>query len=281
MDITTILGVVIGFVLIFGGIMIGDSGIDPGKLMNFVDPASFVIVLGGTISAVVASYPVQALKQIPKHMKIMMDGKKFDPMQYIEILVELAQYARKNGLLALEERAKDLEDPFFQQGIMLIVDATDPDRVRDMLNNDLDYLSERHDEGAGMYEKASAMAPAFGMVGTLIGLVNMLKSMNMDAGGASKMGEDMSVALITTFYGVVLANLIFSPIAKKLRIRNNEEYLCKQIIIEGVLSIQSGENPKFLREKLTSFLAQQHRESAVGEEESGGAKKGKKKKGKE
>lgn len=281
MDITTILGVVIGFVLIFGGIMVGDGGIDPGKLMNFVDVASIIIVLGGTIAAVVASYPVQALKQIPKHMKIMMDGKKFDPMQYIEILVELAQYARKNGLLALEERAKDLEDPFFQQGIMLIVDATDPDRVRDMLNNDLDYLSERHDEGAGMYEKASAMAPAFGMVGTLIGLVNMLKGMNMDAGGASKMGEDMSVALITTFYGVVLANLIFSPIAKKLRIRNNEEYLCKQIIIEGVLSIQSGENPKFLREKLTSFLAQQHRESTVGEEESGGAKKGKKKKGKE
>lgn len=281
MDITTIVGVVIGFVLIFGGIMVGSDGIDPGKLMNFVDVASIVIVLGGTVAAVVASYPLPALKQIPKHLKIMMDGKKFDPMQYIEILVELAQFARKNGLLALEERAKDLEDPFFRQGIMLIVDATDPDRVRDMLNNDLDYLSERHDEGAGMYEKASALAPAFGMVGTLIGLVNMLKGMDMDSGGASKMGEDMSVALITTFYGVVLANLIFSPIAKKLRIRNNEEYLCKQIIIEGVLSIQSGENPKFLKEKLTSFLAQQHRESAFGEE--GGQdteKKGKKKKGK-
>jgi chemotaxis protein MotA len=207
----------------------------------------------------------------------MLDGNKFNPMEYIDTLVDFAQFARKNGLLALEEKARELEDPFFRQGIMLIVDATDPDRVRDMLNNDLDYLSDRHDEGAGLYEKASAMAPAFGMVGTLIGLVNMLKGMDMDSGGASTLGQDMSVALITTFYGVVLANLFFAPIGKKLRIRNNEEYLCKQIIIEGVLSIQSGENPKFLKEKLTSFLAQQQRESALGEED-GGGKKGKKKK---
>lgn len=277
MDITTIVGVVIGLAFILFGIVVGPEGIVIGKLGNFADPGSFLIVLGGTIAAVIASYPLQALKQIPKHLKIMLDGNKFNPMEYIDTLVDFAQFARKNGLLALEEKARELEDPFFRQGIMLIVDATDPDRVRDMLNNDLDYLSDRHDEGAGLYEKASAMAPAFGMVGTLIGLVNMLKGMDMDAGGASTLGQDMSVALITTFYGVVLANLFFAPIGKKLRIRNNEEYLCKQIIIEGVLSIQSGENPKFLKEKLTSFLAQQQRESALGEED-GGGKKGKKKK---
>lgn len=277
MDITTIVGVVIGLAFILFGIVVGPEGIVIGKLGNFADPGSFLIVLGGTIAAVIASYPLQALKQIPKHLKIMLDGNKFNPMEYIDTLVDFAQFARKNGLLALEEKARELEDPFFRQGIMLIVDATDPDRVRDMLNNDLDYLSDRHDEGAGLYEKASAMAPAFGMVGTLIGLVNMLKGMDMDSGGASTLGQDMSVALITTFYGVVLANLFFAPIGKKLRIRNNEEYLCKQIIIEGVLSIQSGENPKFLKEKLTSFLAQQQRESALGEED-GGGKKGKKKK---
>lgn len=277
MDITTIVGVVIGLAFILFGIVVGPEGIVIGKLGNFADPGSFLIVLGGTIAAVIASYPLQALKQIPKHLKIMLDGNKFNPMEYIDTLVDFAQFARKNGLLALEEKARELEDPFFRQGIMLIVDATDPDRVRDMLNNDLDYLSDRHDEGAGLYEKASAVAPAFGMVGTLIGLVNMLKGMDMDSGGASTLGQDMSVALITTFYGVVLANLFFAPIGKKLRIRNNEEYLCKQIIIEGVLSIQSGENPKFLKEKLTSFLAQQQRESALGEED-GGGKKGKKKK---
>lgn len=276
MDITTIVGILLGFALIVNGITFG-------KLGNFWDVPSIVIVLGGTIAAVVASYPISALKQIPKHMKIMMNGKKFNPMQYIDTLVEFAQLARKNGLLALEEKANELTDPFFKQSIMLIVDATDPDKVKEMLNNDLDYLSERHDEGVGLYEKASSVAPAFGMIGTLVGLINMLKSMDMDSsGGASSLGTDMSVALVTTFYGCILANLIFSPIAKKLRIRNNEEYVCKQIIIEGVLAIQSGENPKFLKEKLISFLSQSDREKALGAEggEGGEEKPKKGKKGK-
>lgn len=283
MDITTIIGIVVGAILILNGISFGADGYDFGRLGNFFDPASILIVVGGTIAAIVASYPVKTLKSIPKHFKIMMNGNKFNPMAYIEILVEFAQLARKNGLLALEEKANELEDPFFKQSIMLIVDATDPDRVRTMLNNDLDNLSERHDDGVGLYERASSTAPAFGMIGTLVGLVNMLKAMNVSDGGASTLGDDMSVALITTFYGCILANLIFNPIASKLRIRNSEEYLCKQIIIEGVLSIQAGENPKFLKEKLISYLSQKEREAALGATgEEGGAKaakgKGKKKK---
>lgn len=274
MDFTTIIGIIMSVVLIGYGIM---AGVGPKQLENFWDFNSVLIVVGGTIAAVVSSYPVKTLKQIPKHFKIMMNGKKYNPIEFIDTLVEFAQIARKNGLLALEEKANEQTDPFFKQSIMLIVDATDPDKVREMLNNDLDYLSERHEEAVGLYEKASAVAPAFGMIGTLIGLINMLKGLDLGGGDASSLGQGMSVALITTFYGCLLAHVLFSPIAKKLKIRNDEEYLCKQIIIEGVLSIQSGENPKFLKEKLISYLSQKQREQALGEEGGEGGDGGKKK----
>ena len=153
---------------------------------------------------------------------------------------------------------------------MLIVDGNDADKVREMLTSDIEQLSTRHDDVASMYEKASAAAPAFGMVGTLIGLINMLVNMDPES-GSSTIGKDMGVALITTFYGVLLANLIFNPIANNLRTRDEEECLCRQLVVEGVMAIQSGENPKFIREKLEGFLEQ----SASGE---GGGRKGRGKK---
>ncbi len=270
MDITTIIGIVLGFALIINGIAleVTETGIAYviENVKNFFDVPSLIIVLGGTIAAIVANYSPKHLKAIPKHLKIMLDGKKFDPMEYIDTLVDFAQIARKNGLLALEEKANQVDDPFFKQSLMLIVDATDADRVKEMLNNDLDNLVARHEEVVGMYERGSATAPAFGMIGTLVGLINMLRSMDLSgSGGAGSLGSSMSVALVTTFYGCILANVIFNPIATKLKIRHSEEELCKTIIIEGVLSIQAGENPKFLKEKLISFLPQAQRD-AVSEE---------------
>lgn len=276
MDLTSIIGVVVGLVLIVF------VGIGPKDLGNFWDPASLAIVLGGTVAAVIASYPLNVLKNVGRHMKILFQGKAYNTAALIDTLTEMAQLARKNGLLALEEKANELEDPFFQQGIMLIVDATEPEEVRNMLENELDLASSRHDEGAGLYEKASAYAPAFGMIGTLVGLINMLKGMDIDGGGAGSIGPNMAVALVTTFYGCMFANLLFLPIGKKLRIRNEEELLYKQIMIEGILAIQSGDNPKFLKEKLLTFLGQKER-SKIGSGEGGegegeGKKKGKKKK---
>ena len=161
----------------------------------------------------------------------------------VDQLVDLAMLARQSGLLALEEKAEEIKDPFFKQSVLKIVDANDPDKVREMLEKELDDMAARHDEGAGIYEKGSAYAPAFGMIGTLVGLVNMLKNMNVDEGGASSLGADMSVALVTTFYGCILANLIFGPIAKKLRIRNDEEMQYRMIMMEGIISIQAGAIP--------------------------------------
>lgn len=267
-DISTVAGILAGFALIIFAMVFSTNpiGINIGAVKNFVDPASIFIVIGGVFASVFASYPMSTLKKMPKHLKIVISGNRYEPIEYINTLVEFSQIARKNGLLALEEKANQQEDPFFKQSIMLIVDATDPEKVKAMLENDLDKLAARHEDAVGIYEKASAMAPAFGMIGTLVGLVNMLKNMSLDGGsGSSTIGTDMGTALITTFYGCILANLIFGPIAMKLRVRSDEEYLCKEIIIAGVLSIQSGETPKFMEEKLISFLEQSEREKAMAE----------------
>ena len=274
MNITYIIGVVAAFGVMVTGMMQGTEGFNPGQVMNFVDPASVFITIGCTIAVLIASFPVGTLKSIPKHFAVLMNTKKHDPLAVIEQLVELAQVARKNGLLALEEMGNQQTDPFFKQCIMLVVDNNDADQVREIMMNDIEQSSARHEDAAGMYDKASAVAPAFGMVGTLVGLINMLKGMDVSSGdGASSIGTSMGTALITTLYGCVLAHMIFGPIATQLRQRDEEEVLCKLIIVEGIMSIQSGANPKFLREKLMTFLSQKQR----GDE--GGGKKGKKGKG--
>lgn len=271
MDITSILGLVLGAFLIIWGI-----GFD--KVGNFWDPDSLSIVVGGTIAAVIGSYPFGKLKNLIRHTKVLISGKKYQPAVAIESLVEMAQIARKNGLLALEERANELEDPFFKQSVLLIVDAMEAEKIRNMLETSLENLSERHEASAGIYDKASSFAPAFGMIGTLVGLINMLKNLDVSAGANSSIGENMSVALVTTFYGCVLANLIFMPIANKLRLRNEEELLYKQIIIEGVLGIQTGDNPKNLKERLVSFLDQKQQDKLLEAEGEGGEGGGKPKK---
>lgn len=266
MNITYIIGTCMSVFFIVIGMMFktvaGKINVVPGQMINFFDPSSIMIVVGCTLAVVVASFPAKMLKAMPKHFKIMLNTKKFDPNYYIDELTELAQVARKNGLLALEERANQQQDSFFKMAIMLIVDANDPDKVRSILNNDIEFMSARHDSVASMYEKASSVAPAFGMVGTLVGLINMLKGMDVSS-GSSSIGGDMGTALITTLYGCILAHMIFNPIASNLRTRDEEEVLCKLIVVEGIMSIQSGENPKFLKEKLLTFMAQKQREASA------------------
>lgn len=285
MNVVYLIGIVLAIAFTIFGIIVG-IGINPGEspmftvsfapdsLWNFFDLSSILIVVGGTLAVVIACYPKLA-RSFPKHIKIMLRAKAFDPTVYVEQLVELAQIARKNGLLALEEKANDQADPFFKQAIMLIVDANDPDRVRSILENDIEQTSARHQEVVAMYERGSNAAPAFGMIGTLIGLINMLKG--LDGADMDSLGPDMSVALITTFYGSFLAHVIFNPIAANLTARDEEEVLCRQIIVEGIMAIQSGENPKFLRERLMTFMNQKQREGTGDGESQPKEKKGRKK----
>ena len=267
MNLTYLIGTILAIVILIFGMAFRTVDnvltLDFNQLINFFDVSSILITIGCTFAVIVASFPAKMLKSMPRHFKIMLNTKKYDPVSYIDELVELAQVARKNGLLALEERANQQEDPFFRQAIMLIVDATDPDKVRSILNNDIECMSARHDDVASMYEKGSSVAPAFGMVGTLVGLINMLKGMNLES-GSNSIGGDMGTALITTLYGCVLAHMIFNPIASNLRSRDADEVLCKMIIVDGIVSIQAGENPKSLREKLLTFMAKQQRDAAMG-----------------
>lgn len=284
MDISTILGMgLASLLMVFGMVFdVTSMGFDFGKIGNFIDVPSVLIVLGGVTAVLIASYPLSFFKQVPKHIKIILNGSKYDTNALIDQLVELAQTARKNGLLSLEEKAGEIEEPFFKNSVMMIVDVPDSEKIKEILDEELNYMDDRHSESISFYDMGAAMGPAFGMIGTLIGLVNMLKGMDMDAGGSSSIGQDMSVALITTLYGSALANILFVPLAKKLKTRNAAELLYKSIIIEGVLSIQSGDNPKFLREKLQTFIAFSDRSdgeagaSAGGEGKPKKAKKGKK-----
>ncbi|WP_099187218.1 flagellar motor protein [Tepidibacter mesophilus] len=244
MDLGTLIGIVLGFVLIIGSILLN------GSLGAFIDVASIMIVVGGTIAATLVAYPLPKVKEIMKLTQKVFKERQSNPNEVIESMIELANKARKEGLLALEESSSGIDDDFIKKGVMLVVDGTDPDLVRTLLETELEFLEERHKSGQGLFETMGSLAPAFGMVGTLIGLINMLKKLE----DPSAIGPAMSVALLTTFYGSFLANMIFIPIANKLKIRSREETLEREIIVEGLLSIQAGENPRIIEEKLKAFL---------------------------
>ncbi|MCM1226935.1 MAG: motility protein A [Clostridium sp.] len=252
MDILSILGLVFGLGFIFYSIIMGDgfTDIDLKQFGQFVDPPSIMIVLGGTIAALMVSFPLKSFAKIPKHLKVIFAPKKYNPQEYIEQIVFFAKEARINGLLALEDKLSETKDKFLKNSILLVVDSVEPEKVRALLNKELDYLDDRHSQDMAFYAKASDYAPGFGMIGTLIGLINLLANLEDTAA----LTANMAVALVTTFYGSLLSNLIFKPIASKLKVRHEEEYLCKMIISEGVQAIQDGDNPNFIQEKLTRLL---------------------------
>lgn len=252
MNITLLAGIVAAFGFVFYGIISGS-----GEMGWFIDPASILIVIGGTFASLIATTPLSQLKNLPKVFMIaLLKSNRFKPEEMIDQITEFGKVARSSGLLALEEHANNQDDPFFKEALLLIVDAIDADKIRERLTAELDNLDARHSQGIGIFERGAALAPAMGMIGTLIGLVNMLNQMDFDSsGGAASLASSMAIALITTFYGSVLANIVFTPIANQLKEIHASEMLCKEIIIEGILAVQAGENPKFIREKLLSFLS--------------------------
>ncbi|MCL1981760.1 MAG: MotA/TolQ/ExbB proton channel family protein [Clostridiales bacterium] len=235
-------------------------GIGFGNLDAFASFQSAIIVVGGTFAALVASFPSRMLAKVPQQVMIAAKGQMQEPGLFIEQIAYFAEVARRFGLLALEEHAVAQEDEFLKDSLLLIVDAVDSDKARAMLEADLVYLDDRHKEANSFFERGAAFAPAFGMIGTLIGLILMLANLQLDAvDGTTILTHGMAIALITTFYGSLLANLFFIPVSSKLQAKHEREMLCKQIIIEGILSIQAGENPKFIRDKLISFLPYKER----------------------
>ncbi|MFA9422242.1 MAG: motility protein A [Sedimentibacter sp.] len=280
MNISFIVGLFAGFGLVFYGIM-GSGSSTAQVLESFIDIPSMFITFGGAISATIMSIPMKYLKEVPKNLKALMKKEKIDLNLYIGTIEELAKAARLKGLLVLEEKVNTMEvqDEFLKYCVMLIVDAIEPTKVRVQIENEIDCIEARHASVWKVFDTLGSFGPAFGMLGTLIGLINMLANMNA-SGGADALGKGMSVALVTTFYGTLLANMICAPISNRLKAKHDEEMIAKELIMEGVLSIQSGENPKYIREKLNSYITYEERALASGGEEGGKGKKNSNKKGK-
>lgn len=263
LDLASILGLIICIALVVWAIVTGDKGF--ATLLDFADFQSVLITLGGSFCAILASNTMSDFVSGLKSITLVFKIPALDAPGIIKKIIELSNVARKEGLLSLEEAASDLEDSFLKKGILLIVDGTDPELVRAILETELVSIEGRHKQKIGFWESIASMGPAWGMIGTLIGLINMLS--NMD--DAASIGPAMSVALITTLYGSMLANWICTPVASKLKVNNASEIMVKEIMIEGLLSIQAGENPRVIEEKLKSFLSPQER-SSIGEKNDGG-----------
>jgi chemotaxis protein MotA len=243
-DIATLIGLLLGIACMMLAVFIG------GSFAAYVNLPSFVIVVGGAFAATLTAYPLARFLKLPKVTAKALLGKPADPVHLIRRLVELAETARRDGILALEALTEEMDEPFLVGGLRMAVDGTDPEVIQAIMETELENLMERHESGRGILEALGRYAPAFGMIGTLIGLVAML--VNMD--DPSKIGVGMATALITTLYGSVLANVVFLPMADKLAQRSNEEVLNKTIIIQGVMAIQSGDNPRNVEAKLLTFL---------------------------
>ena len=241
-----------------------------GILLDYYNLPSIFIVLGGVLASTIVSYPLDALKNLGKLMGNAFKAKKVDFQADIENIVTIANVARREGILALEETVNEMNDPFMQKGIMLIIDGSDPELVKSVLETELVFVRDRHSSGQAILLQMSSYSPAFGMIGTLVGLINMLKKLD----DPSSLGPSMAVALVTTFYGVVLANLLFTPFAKKLAAQSADECLRKEMVLEGILSIQDGENPRIIREKLNAFLPHSQTASTQAQrgQEDGGAR---------
>jgi chemotaxis protein MotA len=254
-DIATLIGLVVAFALMV--IAIGFSAIG-----NFIDLPSAQITFGGALMCMLAQSSIPDFIGGLKSVTLAIKKPNFNIQEMIGSIINLSNVARKEGLLSLEEAAGNIDDAFLKKGILLVVDGTDPELVRAILETELSSMETRHKANIGFWEALGANGPAWGMIGTLIGLVNMLQNLS----DPSAIGPAMAVALLTTMYGSVLANWLCTPVATKLKVNNDAEVVLREIMIEGLLSIQAGENPRVIEEKLKSFLAPKDR-TGIGTDE--------------
>lgn len=250
MDIATLSGIVSGLALLVWAITRG------GPISEFVHWPSLAITIGGIFAATLINYPLQRVLGVFRVARHVFVRRPRDPARLIELLTGFAERARREGLLSLEDSAEQVEDEFLRKGLLLVVDGTDPEQVRHILETELTFLEERHRRGAQIFETLAQLAPAFGLIGTLIGLVQMLRLTS----DPDRIGPGMALALLTTLYGVFLANFLFTPIAGKLKARSAEEVVDRELMIEGILALQAGDGPKVIATKLRSFLSPAQRQ---------------------
>ncbi len=245
MDLGTVIGLALAGAAIAAGSVLGG-----GDIPSLINMPSIMVVFGGTLGAAIISFPLARILKLHSVILKSVFSKSADPVETIADLVKYAEVARREGILSLENLIEEMKDPFIVRGVKMAVDGTDPELIRTIMDTELEALMERHAQGKQMLDTIGRYAPAFGMIGTLMGLIFMLK--NMD--DPSKIGPGMAVALITTLYGAMIANIVTGPLGDKLAARDAEEVLVKTIIVAGVMSIQSGDNPRVVESKLLTYL---------------------------
>ncbi len=241
-DFLTVVGIILGFSLIIASI---------NNLSAFWNPAGLMITVGGSMGALMVNFRLDELKTVAQVTRKAFVRKDESILDLHARFVDLAQKARREGLLVLEDELDEIDDPFFRNGLQMVIDGFEPDNIRHILNAELSSLENRHEMGQNLFKTWGALSPSFGMIGTLIGLVMMLAELD----DPSAIGPGMAVALLTTFYGVLMANLIFIPMAGKLTIYSEEEVRIKEIVIEALLALQSGINPRLLQEQIKSYFS--------------------------
>ncbi len=252
MDLATIIGIISAFALVLISISMGSG------LMTFINIPSIIIVMGGTMGATMVQHPMKEIVGVFRVIKHVFFTKAWRSEELVSMFIQLSNKSRKEGILALEEELDNIEDIFFSKGLQLAIDGMEPDAIRDILETELENLEERHRNGAEIMTTMATYFPAMGMIGTLIGLVQMLQTMD----DPSTIGPAMALALLTTFYGAVCANLVCIPMAGKLRKRSKEEVSIKEMVICGILAIANGDNPRVIEQKLHAFIAPNIRESS-------------------
>ncbi len=252
MDIATLVGIFMAFALVLGAILMGSS------LALFINIPGLMIVVGGTLGATMINYPLPDILKVTKVVRNAFFHRQQTVKELIGEFVNLAGTARREGILALESSIGDMNDEFMRKGLQLSIDGLEPSSIKEILTTEIDFIQDRHKLGAEIFTTLGTFAPALGMIGTLIGLVQMLQTME----DPSTIGPAMAVALLTTFYGALMANVLFLPIAGKLRNRSSEEVMAKELMAEGIMSIAKGDNPRLLEQKLNAFLSPQLRESS-------------------
>ena len=266
MDLASLLGLLLGIGFLVYGML--DGG---GTMSSFWSLSSIAVTMGGGIASTVIGFTMEDLKKLGKVLPKIFKKRDDSPYQTIQMLVDMSQKARREGLLALESGQENIKDNYLKKALELVVDGVEPEIIRDSMQLELDNMSVRHGKAVAIFKTLAAEFPSWGMIGTMLGLINLLKSLD----DPSKIGPAMSLALVTTFYGSVLANFVCVPIAAKLQQSSEEEIRIKEMMIEGVLSIQSGENPRIMEHKLKTFLSPEQRadyEKLVVGEDSGADK---------
>ncbi len=251
MDLATILGLALAF-----GAVVYSYLSEGGSLDSLFLTAPIIIVIGGTLGATITTTSFRTVLQIPNYLRLAFFGRDRSIKDGIDGIIRLAEKARREGILGLENDLKKIHDPFYRKAVQLLIDGTEVTTLNEILSNEIAYAEERHKRGIIFFQKAGGFAPTLGILGTVLGLVHTLGN----ATDANKMAGSIAGAFIATLWGVGLANLFFLPMSDKLRLRHEEEMAYLELITEGVVAIQSGENPRNIRTRLVSFLAPQHRE---------------------